>query len=289
MSIGKLFKSLLSGGGKVDLASRFERHREAISGTMSKFYLARDRETKKMVGVKVLDKEKTATFESRFAGLKKPKEGEIATAMQHPRIVETYEHGATTEGEQFLVMEFLEGPGLNSLIVAREPKLKGRRVNLIRQMAEAVAYVHEAGYIHRDICPRNFVASKDLKTVKLIDFGLTVPATKEFMQPGNRTGTPNYMSPEVVRRKMTDQRLDIFSFGATAYELLAFELPWERAKDGRDVVTRNPEDVVPLEKREPEIDPRLAQAVMACLDWNPASRPQTMQDFLTSIAGVSEY
>ena len=53
------------------------------------------------------------------------------------------------------------------------------------------------------------------------------------MLPGNRTGTPNYMAPEVVRRKPTDQRLDIFAYGVSMYELFAFELPWQRGTDGR--------------------------------------------------------
>ena len=88
--------------------------------------------------------------------------------------------------------------------------------------------MHRAGYIHRDICPRNFVVDKNCESLKLIDFGLTVPATPPFMQPGNRTGTANYMAPEVVRRRPTSQKLDIFSFGVTAYELCAFELPWPR-------------------------------------------------------------
>ena len=108
-------------------------------------------------------------------------------------------------------MEFLDGPGLNSLIIARSKLLDGNRLTLARQAAEALEAVHAAGFIHRDICPRNFVCSPDATSLKLIDFGLTVPAEKEFMLPGNRTGTPNYMAPEVVRRKPTDQRLDIYS------------------------------------------------------------------------------
>ena len=125
-------------------------------------------------------------------------------------------------------MEFLEGPNMNTALAARAPYLEGRRVHLIREAAEAIAALHEAGFIHRDICPRNFLLTNNRQDLKLIDFGLTVPATKWFMQPGNRTGTPNYMAPELVRRRHTDQRLDVFAFGVTAYEICTFELPWLR-------------------------------------------------------------
>ncbi len=222
--LDKLFKVTT----KTNLRSRFEYLREAISGTMSTFYMARDRTTKEVVGLKILDREKTAALEARFVGIDKPKEGEIALLFSHPHIVRTIEHGISTDNEQFIVMEFLDGPGLNSLIVGRSAALEGRRVELLRQAADALGTVHRAGFIHRDVCPRNFVVDKDCTTLKLIDFGLTVPAAPPFTLPGNRTGTANYMAPEVVRRRPTSTRLDIFSFGVTAFELCAFELPWPR-------------------------------------------------------------
>ena len=68
------------------------------------------------------------------------------------------EHGLTTKGEQYLIMEFIEGPGLNSLVIGRDEKiLGGIRVTLLREIAEAIEAVHQAGYIHRDICPRNLM------------------------------------------------------------------------------------------------------------------------------------
>ncbi len=160
MGITQFFKSILE-GGKVDIASRYEILREAVSGTMSNFHMARDRETEQIVGLKILDKAKTDALEARFKGLEKPTEGEIASAIQHPRIVNTYSHGITTNDEQFIVMEFLDGPGLNSLIIGRSKSLDGNRLTLARQAAEALEAVHNAGFIHRDICPRNFVCSKD--------------------------------------------------------------------------------------------------------------------------------
>jgi serine/threonine-protein kinase len=253
---------------------------------MSKFYMARDRRTLQVVGVKILDVRQTRALEVRLRGLKKPLEGEIAISLDHRHIVKTFEHGITPGGEQFLVMEFLDGPGLNSLIVSRSPLLDGNRLTLIRQAAEALAAVHKAGYIHRDVCPRNYVADREARSLKLIDFGLTVPATAEFMRPGNRTGTPSYMSPEVVRRRPTDQRLDIFSFGVTAYELCAHQLPWQGGTDGKAALSHDSEEPTPIETYRPTIDPRLAKAIMRCLAPNPDLRPQTMENFLQLIKPI---
>ncbi len=277
------FKALLQ--PKVDVRERFELLREAISGTMSNFYMARDRKSGEIVGLKILDRKKTEQLEARFPGLNKPPEGEIAMQMKHPYIVRTLEHGVTTDHEPYIVMEFLDGPGMNSLIVGRNPALDGRRMDLLRRAAAAIGAVHAAGFIHRDICPRNFVAAKDLSSLKLIDFGLTVPATPPFMAPGNRTGTANYMAPEVVRRKPTSQTLDIFSFGVTAYELCAFTLPWPKGT-GKEAMVHGTEAPMDIRRYRPNIHPRLAAAIEACIQSVPQKRPQTIDDFLRLIHGV---
>jgi len=287
MPLGDFFKSIFKFQGKVDVFSRYEVLREAISGTMSKFYMARDRESGEIVGLKILDKAQTAALEQRIRGVTKPTEGEIAMALNHPRLVKTFLHGITTKDEQFLVMEYLDGPGLNSLIIGKSPALEPQRLNLLRQAAESIAVVHEAGYIHRDICPRNFVVLKDMSELKLIDFGLSVPNTEDFTKPGNRTGTPAYMSPEVARRRPTDQRLDIFSFGVTAYEMLTWRLPWQSAKkDGKAALAHDSVEPTQLLELRPELDPRLASAIMRCLVTDPAKRPQTMKSFLSLIINV---
>jgi serine/threonine-protein kinase len=287
MGIGSFFKSILD-GGKVDIAKRYEILRDAVSGTMSDFHKARDRETDQIVGLKILDKEKTEQLEMRFRGLDKPSEGEIATSFQHPRIVRTLGYGTTTKGQQFLVMEFLDGPGLNSLIIGKSKLLDGNRVTLMKQAAEALQVVHEAGYIHRDVCPRNFVCSQDVTSLKLIDFGLTVPARKEFMQPGMRTGTPNYMAPEVVRRKPTDHRLDIFAFGVSMYEMFSFDLPWQRGTgDGLAAMSNGQSDPDPLDKLVPGIHPEIVKAVHHCLAPNPEARTSSFKQFLAAVSHVA--
>ena len=188
-------------GSKVNIGRRFELLREAITGTMSNFYMARDRESGEIVGLKILDPEKSAAYEARFKGLKKPSEGEIGMALNHPNIMKTLEYGMSTDGQQYVVVEYLDGPGLHSLIVAKEPTARRQPRQAAPPGRRGAEMVHDSGYIHHDVCPRNFVCTKDLQSLKLIDFGLTVPLAAEYMQPGNRTGTANYMAPEVVRRR----------------------------------------------------------------------------------------
>src|SRR5205809_1737496 len=101
MGLLKDFKALFDGSSKVDIRKRFELLREAICGTMSDFYMARDRKSGQIVGLKVLDRKKTEVFEARFKGLVKPKEGQIAISLVHPHIVKTLEFGVTNKDQQF--------------------------------------------------------------------------------------------------------------------------------------------------------------------------------------------
>lgn len=274
---------------RVDVRERFEIVRKAISGTMSQFYMARDRKTNRIIGLKIADREKWLAFEARFKGLQKPTEGEIALLMHHPRVVETYEYGMTKDGLQYIVMEFVKGPGLHQLLYNREASIDGRRVQLVRQMAEAVEYVHEQKFIHRDVCPRNFIYESDTGNIKLIDFGLSVPAKPEFMVPGNRTGTPLYMAPELVRRRATDQRLDIFAMGVSAYQICTFELPWPVVETTGQAAlahdTHPPRDI--LEYR-PTLNRTLAKAIMRCMQPKPTERTAAVSDFLRSIRSVEQ-
>ena len=105
-----------------------------------------------------------------------------------------------------------------------------------------------------------------------------MPATPAFMQPGNRTGTPNYMAPEVVRRRPTDQRLDIFAFGVSAYEMLTFELPWQRGSgDGHGGHVARHARADPHRGTAAYDPPALAKAVMQCLAADVDQRPESME------------
>ncbi len=121
--------------------------------------------------------------------------------------------------------------------------------------------------------------------MKLIDFGLSLPAKPQFQQPGVRTGNPNYMAPEIVRRKPTDQRVDIFAFGATSYEICTGELPWLRGTTGMAAMQHD-RPLVDILKYRPKLHPALAKAIHWCLEADVSKRCPTMERFLHAIQGV---
>jgi serine/threonine-protein kinase len=271
-----------------DLAERFQLVREAVHGTMSNFHMAVDRTTNKTVGLKILDTEKTAVFEQRFKGLKKPSEGEIGMLLKHPRIAETFEFGTSKDGKQYVVMEFVPGTGLNVLLHNQDAILNGKRHILFRHMAESIDAVHKAGFIHRDICPRNFIVAPDGLSLKLIDFGLTLPMEREYMLPGNRTGTPLFMPPEIVRRKPTDLRVDLFSMGVSAYQMWTFDFPWPSTDTtGRGALHHDSKPPRPITELVPQINPVIAKTIMQCISPDPNGRPATADAVVRTLKSVS--
>jgi serine/threonine protein kinase len=263
---------------RIDLRKRFELLGRTGQGSMSKVWRARDKSLGRIVCLKILDKEKTAKFEARFPGANKPKEGEICMSLRHKHIVQTFEHGISTEGEPFLVMELIDGLGFNFLIETRSPQLNSNRINFLTQMAEALDYLHRQGYMHRDICPRNVMVTKE-NLVKLIDFGLTIPERPEFCRPGNRTGTPDYLAPEVIRRVTTDHRVDLFALGVTAYEVYTGTLPWEKAQSMQTLLShmnspgKNPREACP------DLDEETAAFLTKAIERDPRERFQTAAAF----------
>ncbi len=262
---------------KTDITRRFELIGRVGQGSMSRVWRARDTLSGKIVALKVLDKEKTRRFEARFASeLKKPSEGEVALSLKHPHIVNTYEWGITQDSEQFLVMEFVDGLGLSYLVDVQNETMRKNRLSFIIQLGEALRYFHEQNWIHRDICPRNVMVTDADLQLKLIDFGLVVPNTPPFRAPGNRTGTANYMAPELIKRQPTDQRIDIFSFAVTCYEMFTKRFPW-KAAESIDAVLQHintpPHDIREL---VPDIDQQIADAIMKGLATNPRDRWQNV-------------
>jgi serine/threonine protein kinase len=263
---------------RIDVSKRFELLGRTGQGSMSKVWRARDKSLGRVVCLKLLDRTKTANFEARFKGLERPSEGAVCVSLRHKNIVQTYEHGLTREGEPYLVMELIDGMGLNFLIETRSGQLNGKRIDLLVQVADGIEYLHSQGFLHRDICPRNIMVTKEGE-VKLIDFGLAIPNRGEFLRPGNRTGTPNYLAPEVIRRTTTDSRVDMFALGVTAFEVFTYTLPWEKAQSLQTLLShmnspgRDPAELVP------GIDKATRAFLLKGVERDRQSRFQTPAEF----------
>jgi serine/threonine protein kinase len=286
------FSSLFGTGGKtkklprIDVNKRFDLLNRTGQGSMSKVWRARDKKTSLYVCVKLLDKVKTANFEKRFPGLNRPTEGAVCSVLHHKNVVRTYEHGLTTDGEQYIVMELIDGMGLNFLIETTSPALNGRRIDYLCQIADALEYLHGQRFLHRDICPRNIMVNKE-GVVKLIDFGLAIPYTPVFCQPGNRTGTPDYLAPELIARRRTDHRVDVFALGVTAYETFTGTLPWKKARGSMEILRehlshsgRDPREA------NPKLDEATARLLTKAIERDPELRIQTAAEFRDALRAL---
>ncbi|HAH45986.1 MAG TPA: serine/threonine protein kinase [Planctomycetaceae bacterium] len=285
MNFLKRFFSKESRLPRVNIKQRFELIGRVGQGSMSKVWRARDLNSGRTVALKVLHKQKTEELEARFVGLNKPKEGDIAVQFQHPHIVKTFEHGLTSDGEQFLVMEFIEGYSLSFLVEAQNEDMRTNCLKYMIQLGEAIQYFHKENWIHRDICPRNIMVNNE-QQLKLIDFGLVVPNTPPFLQPGNRTGTAAYMAPELIKRQKTSQQIDIFSYAVTCYEMLTKRLPWKSAETMEAVLQHINSPPKPIQELLPGINPQLADAIMKGLELYPQDRWQTIDQMLVPFKEV---
>jgi serine/threonine protein kinase len=276
------------GEGAVDVNQRFELLGRTGQGSMSKVWRARDKQSGKTICLKILDKDKTLKFEARFVGLKKPSEGEICTLLKHKNIVQTFEHGRTTDKEPYIVMELVDGVGLNYLIETKHKDLDGNRVNFLSQYASGIEFMHGAGYLHRDICPRNVMVTKE-GVVKIIDLGLAVPYKPAFCKPGNRTGTTMYLAPELIKRMTTDHRIDCFALGVTAYEVFTGDLPWE--KGGSQEVLRAIVNNAPRDPREakPELDDDVVAFLLKGVERDANKRFQTPGEFREALSQLGDH
>ena len=212
-----------AGRRRVVLSERFEFVEKTSQGSMSRVHRAMDKKTGKSVCIKIQIKEKNEAAASRSED--RPGEGAISFQIHSPYVASTYEYGTTREDEQYLVMEYVDGVSLEEVRVSMKVGLRAK-AKLVARAAEGFADIHQAGFIHHDINPRNILVNKQ-NQIKIIDFGLAVPNLPAFHRPGNRTGALPYMAPELIRREFTDERLDIFAFGAVAFELLTDRLPFE--------------------------------------------------------------
>lgn len=266
--------TLASKSRRVNVEKRFSIIAETGGGSMSHVYKAYDNEKGRTVCLKVQDPEKSAAAIARASIAGRLSEGDVGLKVNHPNVVRTFEHGDTTKGAHYIVMEFIDGVSLQYVRQSRVLTLP-QKIELLAQAADGLAAVHAAGFIHHDVGPKNFLVDRE-DNVKLIDFGLTVPNIAAFQKGGNRTGTLQYMAPEVIRRETKDVKLDIFSFGCMMFEFFSNKLPYDATEPMAQMRQRINGEPMDIDRVAPKLPDDLKAIVNKTLKKNPRERWPSM-------------
>jgi hypothetical protein len=205
---------------------RYQILEELGRGQMGAVYRARDPQIDRVVAIKViltnrLSPEEVAQYKERFR-----REAQAAGRMSHPGIITIHDISEDTDGEPYLVMEFVEGTSLDRLLPAGAERWPmARTLDLIRQVALALDYAHQRGVVHRDIKPANILVTPEGRA-KIADFGVAKMLGTQTTQSGNLIGTPAFMSPEQFSGSAVDARSDLFSLGSVLYWMCTGEKPF---------------------------------------------------------------
>jgi serine/threonine-protein kinase len=210
------------GSGKY---GRYEITRELGRGAMGTVYLGKDSTGHRTVALKTLrfdgvNPDDLPSLKERFF-----REAESVKQLSHPAIVKVYETGEE-RGSAYFSMEVLDGVTLKDFCAKRGPLTVKRAAEIVAFVAEALAYAHSKGVVHRDVKPANIMILSN-GDIKVTDFGVARLLDASATQTGAVLGTPNYMSPEQLTGSKVDGRSDLFSLGVVLYELLTGVRPFQ--------------------------------------------------------------
>lgn len=202
-------------------------------GGMATVFLAEKTDTGIKTAIKILHPNKAADPDtlSKFK-----KEAELLVKFDHPNIAKGFEYG-TYNGLNYLVMEYIDGTSVQSLLDTEKKFDEPKAIHIILQAAEALSYMQEQGYVHKDIKPANLMMTSD-GTVKLLDLGFAQAISDGAQKQEFTEGTAQFMSPEQATGEGgIDIRADIYSLGASLYYMVMGELPFS-GKDSLEVLRK---------------------------------------------------
>ncbi len=257
-------------------------------GGMGEVYLAEQDSLKRKVALKLL----RADLAADASALQRFKAEALAVARAtHANIVQVYAIGET-DGLHYMALEFVEGRNLREYLEKKGPPEPLVALSIMRQVAAALQRASELGIIHRDIKPENILVTKKGE-VKVADFGLSRIFAGDqpplnLTQSGVTMGTPLYMSPEQVEGKPVDPRSDIYSFGITAYHLLAGRPPF-RGQTPYEVAFQHVQgEPEPLTSIRPDLPAELCAVVHKMMAKKPEDRYQTGRDIITDVVRLRD-
>jgi serine/threonine protein kinase len=256
------------------LAGSYTIERELGAGAMSRVFLATEIALGRQVVIKVLPPKLAAGLNVDWFR----RDIQLATSLQHPHIVPVYAAGSAG-GFLYYTMPKVEGESLRSRLTHQGELPVGQAIKILRDVADALAYAHGRGVIHRDIKPDNILLSPDHGLVT--DFGVA----KAVSAPG----TPAYMAPEqAAADPQVDHRADIYALGAVGYEMLAGRPPFLGTSPQAVLaahVTQRPD---PLDKLRSSMPPALASLIMRCLEKRASDRWQSATEMLHQLKALAE-
>lgn len=256
-------------------------------GGMGVVYLAYDETRGKNVALKILRHEYVSNIIEvrRFA-----REAAAAMRIKHPHVIETYEYGIVPSGQAYIVMEVLSGCSLMSYLMKNIFVSVTWAVKVMSQVCLGISAAHQQGVIHRDLKPNNIFLlnnlgdSKENPYVKVLDFGIaflqsatdgTEPDSSEserLTDPNIIVGTPEYMSPEQIRKREVNKETDIYSLGIIFYEIICGQVPFV-GSDVDVLIAHINAQPTPISQKVRGLDPTLANLIMKMLSKEPEARP----------------
>lgn len=273
--------NIFAGKYKGFFLGKYKLLRSIGAGGMSSVYLAVHTILERQVAIKVLPKSRVTSDSSyleRFL-----LEAQAVAALDHPNIVRAYD--VDTEGNSiyYLVMEFIDGPDLLSLVKKEGPLDIYRAAKFIRQAALGLQHAHNAGLIHRDMKPANLLVDKD-DVIHVLDLGLArftdeKRASLTLTYDENVLGTADYLAPEQARNSHNvDARADIYGLGCTLYYLLVGHVPFPDGTLAQRIAAHQKRMPTRIQDERPEVPDSLAEICWKMMAKDPNDRQQTAEE-----------
>lgn len=263
-------------------------------GGMSKVYKARHLLIDRFVAIKLLH---THLATDLGAVKRFQQEARAASSLNHPNVITVYDFGITASGQEFLVMDFLDGESLSAYLARKQSFDLPALLKIFQQVCQGLASAHARGIVHRDIKPSNIMLVRDgtaFNIVKIVDFGIAklVPAEgqdfQQLTQTGEIFGSPPYMSPEQCMGQKLDARSDIYSLGCVLYEALTGRPAFAGASSFETMNMHLNSLPLPFAEACPEraLPPRLEEIVFKALAKDSQKRYQTVSALKDDLLAV---
>ena len=256
-------------------------------GSQAIVYKGRQLSVDRIVAVKVLVSKTGREPEARRRFIQ---EARAAAKLSHNNIVQAIDAGEA-DGYSYFIQEFVDGTTVYDLLKERGGPLEEERaLEIVIQIAEALAHAHSRGFIHRDVKPKNIMLTKE-GVAKLADMGLarhTSDADAAMEEAGKAFGTPYYIAPEqVLGSPNTDFRADIYSLGATFYEMLTGRPPYTAPTPQQVMQKHVSGTLVPPDHVNPALSAGVSEVVEVMLSKRPKDRYDTTEDLLSDLRAVA--